>query len=179
MATERKKRRTLDTVFPKPILRPSLTRNGKSALAAALRGGDAELRKVLDWPQEQVAKTKVVKLIGLLGAHGLTPNDPDCWLILALRLAEQYHPGFKVIAESDRRRGGRSKTRTDDICREVNKRKLAGKKFAAIFQELSKDPRFCGPSKSPAEIKARYYEANRKHKSIGGKASKAKNALYN
>lgn len=178
MATERKKRRTLDTLFPKPILRPSLTRNGKSLLAAALRG-DAELRKVSEWPHEQVAKIKVVKLIGLLAVHGLTPNDPDCWFILALRLAEQYHPGFKVVAESDCRRGGRSKTRADDICREVNKRKLAGKKFAAIFQELSKDPRFCGPSKSPAEIKARYYEANRKHKSIGGKASKAKKALYN
>ena len=43
-----------------------------------------------------VPVTKLKKLYGLLERYGIDPKDPNCWLYLSMRLAEELHKGFKV-----------------------------------------------------------------------------------
>ena len=106
-----------------------------------------------------------MKLIALLAVYGLKPNEPNCWFFLALKLAEAYHPGFKVVDEKSHRRGGRSNGRSERIFQEVNRRaRENGVGVTVACGEMARTREYGGKSKDPNEIKARYYEARRKHR---------------
>ena len=92
MATKPKKKRARlgDTVSSAPIIRD---RRGLGALL---------LPPAENWTwtiaDEAVIDAKSEKLVrGLMPAYGINPADPNSWMRLAIRLADEYHPGFRVI----------------------------------------------------------------------------------
>ena len=54
---------------------------------------------------EAVVKAKVEKLRRLMPVYGIDVSDPRSFMYLAMMLADEYHPGFRVIDQKQRGRG--------------------------------------------------------------------------
>jgi hypothetical protein len=50
-------------------------------------------------------RARLLKLLLLLEHYGFKPNEPDCWLKLAFRLAQDHVPGMQVAENAPRRKG--------------------------------------------------------------------------
>jgi hypothetical protein len=87
----------LSTPIPSPWLIATLTAGGYPDQSPAQR---AIYEAAGGWE----AKQKLDKLYLLLPLYGIAPNDPNCWLYLALRLAEERYEGFKVGVPNGRGR---------------------------------------------------------------------------
>jgi hypothetical protein len=156
MATKPKKKRARlgDTVSSAPIIRD------RSGLGALL------LPPAENWTwtiaDEAVIDAKSEKLVrGLMPAYGINPADPNSWMQLAIRLADEYHPGFRVI---DRKLRGRGAPRKDCAAMEnflaVQAKLAEGMTVVAACDVLDR--------KRAASRRTRYYEQRRKLRSAQG-----------
>jgi|EndMetStandDraft_5_1072996.scaffolds.fasta_scaffold06061_5 hypothetical protein len=105
-----------------------------------------------------VPVVKLRKLFGLLERYGIDPRDPNCWLYLSMRLAEELHEGFRVELKKKR---GRPRRTADcfDLFKAVEiERRIDGCAVAEACRRLSKAKHGKWRKKNPDSLEARYHE---------------------
>jgi len=110
------------------------------------------------YADEAVVKAKVKKLRDLMPVYGIEISDPRSFMYLAMMLADEYHPGFRVIDQNPRGRGA------------PRKDAAAAANFLAVEEKMARGSSFqeaClalaeGDRKKASTIKRRYYEQRNK-----------------
>jgi hypothetical protein len=104
-----------------------------------------------------VPAVKLQKL-GLLERYGIDARDPNCWLYLSMRLAEELHEGFRVGLPKPR---GRPRKTTDcfDLFKAVEiERSIDGCAVAEACRRLSKAKHGKWRKQKPDSLETRYHE---------------------
>src|SRR5262245_23862739 len=78
-----------------PIVRPNRWVVG--LIAQGYRANPAIEQAVWDEAMRWVDRQKVQKLLLPLERYGLSPTNPESWLLLSLRLAEKYIKGLRIV----------------------------------------------------------------------------------
>ena len=111
-----------------------------------------------------VIRQKYTKLFALLSCYGLKTNPPD-WLGLALRLGDDFVPGFKV-KEPNARERGRPRNQPDVLLEDVDdyRRRNPRLGIAAACNFLVKQK---GPwhGNKPSTLETRYHKEKRERSS--------------
>jgi hypothetical protein len=110
------------------------------------------------YADEAVVMAKCKKLAALKVVYGIDANDPRSYMYLAMLLADEYHPGFRVIDQNPRARGAPRK----DVVAAANFRAVA-----ELIAKGSSVSKACatvagGDRQKTATIKRRYYEQRHK-----------------
>jgi hypothetical protein len=152
IATKPKKKRARlgDTVSSTPIMRD---RRGLGALLAPpVENWTGPLWHGWTIADEAVIKAKAEKHVrGLMPAYGINPADPNAWMQLAIRLADEYHRGFRVIDQKLRGRGAPRKD--NETTSAVAARVAQGMPARTACYEVAAET-----GKNPGTIETRYYK---------------------
>jgi hypothetical protein len=117
----------------------------------------------------QTSYRKVDKLLELFDLYNIDSLGKHSWLRLALALAEQHVPGFRVVHELPRKRG-RSRTwkagRADALLRDVDEVRSADKKLTikSAIDSLRDDPSKEWGKIPEQTLMVRHREARRQQK---------------
>lgn len=84
-----------------PIPNRAITKPQRFAML--LEGKESELNAMGRRYYEEVNEAKIKKLIQLLKDYGVDQKKSNCWLHLALLLAEDFIPGFRVLGSGSKR----------------------------------------------------------------------------
>ena len=148
--------------------------------AGHYRADPAVKQAVVDEAIGWVNRQRAQKLLLLLKRYGLSSDDPERWLLLSLRLAEEYIEGFRVVERTPQKRGRPSGTT----------RKIDAFELFKAVQEICYE-KGCGVSKAcrelvgtrkkpwrgltPESLETRYYEQKAKFRALT--SNKGKGAL--
>ena len=146
MATKPKSKRVRlgDAVFPAPIKRRTrgLALLGYPGMTPA---------------DDEVSDTKAERLVGLTQAYGIDLTDSNCWLLLCMRLANDYVRGFRVIDEKQRIPGRPRKDKAALSTPAVAARVAQGTPVRKACHEIGIET-----GENPGTIETRYYNDLRK-----------------
>ena len=143
MATKPKSERLGDAVARTPIIRRT---RGLARLPLLLYGEGVTVA------DEEVATAKLKKLIELMRIYRVDPKDPDRWLHLLLRLADDYGL-FRVEDESERGRGRPRKDNARLTYLAIEEKVAQGMPIRTACNELAG-----GNRKKARSMETRYHE---------------------
>ena len=144
-----------------PIVRPSGL--VVAIVAYGYREDPMAQEAVWNAAEEWLNREKAKKILMLLERFRIPLKEPDCWLALSMRLAEEHYPGLRVVDYPPRTRGrpkGTGKIDRYELYMDVEiiLRTQKDADIAKACRFLAKDRKSRWRGHPAESLEARYYE---------------------